>query len=170
MNFTRLAPAILFLALAACMNAEPSAPAAIPVGSRDTGPGPDDADGLMSAMMFGRVCVDTAPSMARARQEIASLPFVQHPETGTYYHTNVNLSFKLGTGGDRSCSMVFGTREEAGGLAILFAATTGASSIELDPDRGSAAANLPNGGRFSFRPGTRHGGLTFYNAYISYRP
>lgn len=169
MKTFKLIPVLLILALAACVSSDPTPSANIPVGRSDLGPGAQEVDGLIAATMFRRVCVDTAPSFARARSEIAAMPFVQHPETGTYYHRNLNLSFKLLDSGPKRCSIVFGSNESAGQLAIFMATSTGSQNIAIDPSTNTSTAQLPNGAQFGFEKTSRYQNTNYYNAFIQAR-
>ncbi len=127
---TRMLLSAAVLVLAACVEQTAS--------SGDVGPGPELADPVIASMMFSDVCVDTAPSFAGAPRVLQSLPFRQHPETGTYYHTNLNLSFKVfSDGGRRICSIVFATDEAPGPTTLILAATgAGRVAIETSASRG----------------------------------
>lgn len=87
--------------------------------------GTENVESVSGSIMFGQICADTYPDFDKARQALAAMPFKQNPNTGTYYHQNVDMSVKLiDNGADHICSMVFGSKDDPDGLAIIFAAAS----------------------------------------------
>ena len=73
-------------------------------------PGPNAVDPLDAAVLFQQVCTASAPDFTGVPKVLSALPFQQHPETGTFYHRDLDLSFKVqDRDGEMQCSMVFGT-------------------------------------------------------------
>ncbi len=144
----RLTLLAAILSLAGCVATEGGAPA-----TTEVGPGNSLVDAVTAGSMFAIVCAETAPSFANAPAELASLPFVRHPETGTYYHHNLNLSIKLMP---KACSMVFASNEDASVIGLILASGVSGQSgsksneIAVNPDSGNASANGPGGTKMRF--------------------
>lgn len=139
------------------------------------GPGSQQVDANNAMSLFKTVCIETLPQFAKAPSRIAAYPFRQSPQTGTYFHTDLDLSFKLGKmrgSGKKFCSMVFTSKEKADKLSLLMSlsAATGSStknpSIGIDPQNGASSIVLTNGAQFSFIPTGRQGGQTYYRALL----
>ncbi|MGL5009606.1 MAG: hypothetical protein ACRC6I_06955 [Paracoccaceae bacterium] len=121
-------PLLAALALSACVGSGKPTPNTF----TDIGPGAAAADAATASLLFARICADTAPSLSAARSELAALPFRQAPDTGTYFHTQLDLSFKLRTeGGQNICSMVFGTTDDPQSAALLLAAAGSGSQANI---------------------------------------
>ena len=67
-------------------------------------PGTDLIPPSFAGNFFTEICLTTAPSFDGVPQAIAGEPFVQHSETGTYFHKFADLSIKVT---DLGCSLVF---------------------------------------------------------------
>ncbi|MBW6418993.1 hypothetical protein [Celeribacter sp. PS-C1] len=150
--------------LTACVDGTTS-----PTTSGPVAPSSKSVDLTGAVTLFQSVCLDGAASPAKAKAAIDGLPMRQHPETGTYYHNSLNLSFKLiQDDGVSTCSMVFASRDPAGQLAIAFsAAAQSDSSIKVDVASGYAEANGPKGTKFTFRPVPISGDVPLYNARLT---
>lgn len=127
-------------------------------------PGAEQADGLLAMAMFSDICIKTSPSFRGAPAALAKLPFRQHPETGTYYHRNVDLSVKLMP---KRCSMVFTSKDDPGQLGMIAGTTTAMAdqdtgSMGLDPDTGAASTIARNGTLIEFTPTGRQHGRSWY--------
>ncbi|MCX8508083.1 MAG: hypothetical protein ORN49_04255, partial [Rhodobacteraceae bacterium] len=113
---------IAAMALSACLSEKTNVtkPALDKMGEQvaqsDVGPGPDQANGINASMIFGDVCVATAPSFRKAPAVMAKMPFRQHPGTGTYYHQNLDLWIKLMP---KRCSMVFTSEDDPTELGMM---------------------------------------------------
>ncbi len=137
----------------------------------EVGPGPASVDGATGADLFTEICLDTLPEFRKAAAVVQALPFRQHPDTGTWYHRDLDLSVKLFTdGGHTYCSMVFSSRDAAGELAMFFGFTAALASdnpqLGVDPDADTAMVQLPRGAVFEFTPGASAGGKQYYRARI----
>ena len=158
------------MALAACEDV----PSSTGGSAGAVGPGPHQVDGTVASIMFSQICAQTYPNIEAARAEIVKLPFTQHPQTGTYYHRALDLSFKLTKSSDRqSCSMVFATTNRyQGALGILVSAGVGSAGIAtenkigLDPATGATVMKLKQNGTFAFRATSSTGSRVYYNAII----
>ncbi|MCG7492923.1 hypothetical protein [Thalassobius sp. Cn5-15] len=67
-------------------------------------PGEDLIPPSYAGNFFTEVCLRTAPNFTGVPQAISGEPFVQHQETGTYFHKFADLSVKVS---DYGCSLVF---------------------------------------------------------------
>lgn len=170
----RFAGLIAAVTLSACVSSAPSPPSAEAaklaeqVAQSDIGPGPDQVEGIGASMIFGDVCVATAPSFRKAPAVMAQMPFRQHPGTGTYYHQNLDLSIKLMP---KRCSMVFTSKDDPGELGIMMAispATSdqGSGSMDVNPDTGASATMTKSGAKIEFEPMGRKNGRNWYRAVI----
>jgi len=128
---------VLLVALAACQ---------ITTGETSVGlvePGDKSPDTISAGSLYKQICTDTAPSFRGAVSELESLPFVQHPETGTYYHQNLNLSIKLiETDSFRQCSMLIGVRNFKSSEALLLAVYASGENLNATIGRPSRQGNL----------------------------
>ncbi len=109
--------------LSACAETggSPMVPAA---AASNVGPGPNEPDSAMAMGLFRQVCLDTGVDLAKARKVVEAGPYRQNSGTGTYYHSSLDLSFRLRPeGGKPVCSMVIGTSESPSSIALLAAAT-----------------------------------------------
>jgi hypothetical protein len=130
----------LILALAACQ-ATPSAQGDVASGPVE--PGTDKISGVDAAIMFSQICLDTKAQPAKAKAVLAELPFRQHPQTGTYFHQNLNMSVKLmADGGKPVCSMVVATTSDP-----TLSITTAASAANLTA--AVRAVNGPDGVKYT---------------------
>ncbi len=69
--------------------------------------GTGEPDMLTTGLLFQSVCGETLPRFRRAERILENRGFVRNPDTGTYYHQSINLSFRIGTAnGSPVCSMV----------------------------------------------------------------
>lgn len=164
--------AAMALALAGCVDTQSSAPAS----RNDIRPGPHQVDGVDAMMMFKRICVEPSPTFADTRSIIATLPFQQHPATGTYYHRNLDLSVKLTpVAGGGVCSMVFASKDESSQLALMMSLAGASfndsnrvgSEIFIDPDASRSSTNLAGGAQLVFHPLGRKAGKNYYKAAIT---
>ncbi len=139
------------------------------------GPGPYAVNVIDAAVMFGRVCAQSYPSLSKARAAVLELPFVQDPRTGTYFHQNLDLSFKLtDSSGAKFCSMVFGSKEKDSTLVGITVATSvptfikGASdSLVVGETDGSVTVRVSNSSNFFVQPTIRSNGRNYYAARIT---
>ena len=142
--------------------AEKSGPVAV-------GPGSLNVDLVTAVSMFKKVCVKNAPHFANSPKVLASLPFQQSPSTGTYFHKELNMSFKVrGAKGSKVCSMVFVSKVPATQLAISFGASTSADgNIGVDPDGGASKAKGPSGTTMTFKSqGSAKGRASYFAAFL----
>lgn len=133
--------------LAAC---EPPPPAT----TSSAVPGPTLVGVSQAVKYFGDVCVDNAPGFANAPAALAAPTFAQNPATTTYFHRQLNMSFKLiRERGGLTCSMVFvsGADAEDLGLALAFRSSR-QGQIGADPETGIVAADGPGGTAMAFFP------------------
>ncbi|WP_126974940.1 hypothetical protein [Frigidibacter oleivorans] len=143
------------------------------VAAAQVGPGSsllDPEDQIFAAMLFNDVCGDTGAKPAAAKAVLAKLPVTQHPETGTYYHQNLDLSFKLVKEGSHDvCSMVFGSRSELSSIGLMLAAGSAAKGapVGMDPDTGEIEAKAAKGGTLYFAPINQQNGRKYYRAWIT---
>ena len=72
--------------------------------SPDAAPGKNLIPPSFAGNFFTEICLTTAPDFEGVPQAIAGEPFVQHSETGTYFHQFADLSIKAS---ERGCSLVF---------------------------------------------------------------
>jgi hypothetical protein len=163
---------IAFFALTACEEATSSSDNVGQSQTAEIGPGDEPAEGVLASTLFSDVCVKTAPSFKSAPQVLQALPFQQHPETGTYYHQDLNFSVKLHEINDtRTCSMVFASPDEKDQLALLFslsvAANTGKPNVSVDPNTATSSTDGPGGTKFTFFPAGKAGGLQYFRAALT---
>jgi len=71
-------------------------------------------DVVFAAQLFDRLCYKNAPSFTGTSSDINAYGgFLQHAQTGTYFHTKYNLSVKITRSGAGSiCSMVMETEQK----------------------------------------------------------
>lgn len=162
------------LTLLGCVAEQPAQPSlekgaqAAATNSTNVVPGPYQVDGMGAGMIFARVCAETAPSFRNAPTVMADMPFRQHPETGTYFHQNFDLSIKLMP---KSCSMVFTSTEDAAEIGLFVATSVAVSqpgqpAVDIDPDTGATATKGPHGTRLEFVPMGNSNGRNFYRAVL----
>ncbi|WP_420857489.1 hypothetical protein [Marivivens marinus] len=166
-------PALVALAaLGGCV--EPGAnPPAQPVSAASAAgpvvPGETPADAIFAAALFGQICAENAPTFRNAGATLGGLPFRQHPQTGTYYHSNVNLSVKIfpPSSGTTACSMVFVSRDDAMTIGLAIAAqVSDDGQIGVNPDTGATMAQGPGGTVLIVEPTIRQGRDQFYRAVL----
>lgn len=131
-------------ALAGCV-----APQGVAPTSGEVGPGSARVDAMDAAFIFSDVCVKTAPGFAKAPAAMQSMPFAQHPETGTYYHKNLDLSIKLMP---KRCSMVFRSGDDTMMVGIAMSGAVPAPEIALDPITDGTTAKGPKGTTLTVSP------------------
>ena len=136
---------IACFALAGCVTPQGGVPT-----RGEVGPGNARVDATFAALTFSDVCGKTAPSFAKAPAAMQSLPFAQHPETGTYYHKNFDLSIKLMP---KRCSMVFRSGNDTMMIGIAVAGAVNAQEIAFDPVTDGAIAKGPKGTTLTVSPG-----------------
>lgn len=159
-----LTAVVAMLAVGACTPTVDSPAVNGAVATGPVGPGSEQADGLSAMALFSDVCIKTSPSFRGAPAALKKLPFRQHPDTGTYYHQNLDLSIKLMP---KRCSMVFTSRDNANSLGII-AGTTAAMAdqdtgeMALDPTSGAASTVAKNGTKVEFAPMGRDHGRNWY--------
>ena len=142
-----LAAMALGLALTGCV--ENTSTASKAAEGAEVQPGPANVDMVSAVSLFDRVCAKTAPRFSGAPKALASLPVRQHPDTGTFYHQNLNLSFKVTVG--RGCSMVFVSKERPGTLALAFGSTLSSDgNVSMDPSTNNSFAKGPAGTEMNF--------------------
>ncbi len=141
-------PAVLALALTL-------SPAGL--AAQEVGPGPSSVPGTEAVQMFMRICAATLPVFRGAEQVIAGYPLRQHPDTGTYFHTDLDLSVKLHVlDGDAVCSLVFSSPDSEQALVRAFVdSVTGLYSqpAQVEQAGGATIAYLPGGAVFEFTAG-----------------
>lgn len=141
--------------------------AVAPAVDSGVGPGSASVDEMDASMIFSKVCGDTAPSFRKAPSVMKGMAFRQRPETGTYYHQNLDLSIKLFP---KRCSMVFGSKSDPLQLGLMLAAAAGVNSgsneVSVDPDSGASATKGPKGTSFRFEPGPLHDQYPMYRAVL----
>lgn len=103
MHLSKTTAILSVLILSACMR-----DTVVPL-SPNAEPGADLIPPDFAGNFFTEVCLTTAPEFIDVPQAIAGEPFVQHQETGTYFHKFADLSIKVS---DYGCSLVF--KSEAG--------------------------------------------------------
>lgn len=157
-----LAKLPVMAALVAC---EPTATTPVARGPVDVGSTPLSLS--QAATFWTNICVETQPTFRAAPEALAARGFVQNPSTGTYFHQQLDLSFKLiGTGRDTLCSMVFVSIETPSVLGITLASgSTAGGEIGIDRASGATTTNTRTG-EMLFRPGTVQDGKTFYRAVM----
>jgi len=99
--------------LAGCVDA--AKPVSPPTGSilvdPSVGPGPSPATPKQAGVLFAQICIATLPNFEGAAAKLSAPPFKQNSTTGTYYHQQINLSFKLmKEDGKPVCSLVYGAK------------------------------------------------------------
>ncbi|MFK7752298.1 MAG: hypothetical protein AB8B51_07085 [Sedimentitalea sp.] len=139
-------------------------------------PGTSVVDGVIAATMFSSICIEAVPNFTQLPARLNTAAFKQNPETGTYYHQKLDLSVRFNKRGgseDGSCSMVFGSRDKAGEIALLVSSAAlrkGASkpnaTLALNPNTNSASTKLIGGSEFLFNPVQRHNGRGYYRAIV----
>lgn len=130
-------------------------------------PGSKAADWDEALGIFESVCVKTYPNMTAAKAAVSKLPFAVNPQTGTYYHKNLDLSIKLFEGRPKACSLVFGSRQDFLEVAIPFAAITGSgANIEIFETPRSAVTTGPNNSTFVIQPFGNDPKRNYYNAVL----
>lgn len=116
------------------------------------------------------VCINSAPTFADAAGQLSDMTFTQHPQTGTWYHDDLNLSIKLMS--DR-CSMVFSSPEEPAELGLILAVGSAMTnedekaSVDLNPDTGAAGSMARGGAEFTFVPTGFIGEKPYFRAVIT---
>jgi len=140
---------------------------AVPEGWDTVSPGSTPVDATTAAILFKKVCVENYPDTAKTDAAIKSMPFAQNLVTGTHYHRNFDLSFKVNGGGEPMCSMIFSSRDKAFLLAVAMASTASISGeATFHPDTGDGHADGPNGSVFRFRAATKNGRKKYYHAVL----
>ncbi len=115
---SRVAVFLALVGLTACQTTAGS-------GQSEVLPGATDVDPVVALDMYRRICTDTAPSFSGAADVLSTLPFKQHPTTGTYFHQSINMSFKIVvTPTLDQCSMVIGSRKFNAITATMMSATS----------------------------------------------
>lgn len=125
--------------------------------------------------LFQDVCIKTAPRFHAAPSNAASHGFRVSPETGTYYDSQRNVSFRIQTQGRPVCSMVFGSHDRPQLLAVYLAAATHpvaqhpkqTSRIGVDPFFGRTQVKLRHGQIMTFNPRVKDNGIQYYRAAIT---
>ena len=92
-------------ALAGC-GVAPEVPAGKPQVSAAAGPGAELVPASQATKLFTQVCARTEPSFSAAPARLGGA-YAQNVSTGTYFHQQLNLSFKINANGQNGCSMVF---------------------------------------------------------------
>ncbi len=114
---------LAFATLAACQTTTGG------VASPNAEPGTASVEPADAALLFASVCAETGASHDAASAQLATLPFRQNSRTGTWYHQNLNLSFKLVTdGGGQACSMVVGAKSDP---TLMLAATASGNPVSI---------------------------------------
>lgn len=129
-----LAAGVLSLGMVAC---EPVPPVRMMVAGAPSAPDADPGEQLPTAAaagtLFANVCLATAPSFVAAPLALLTEPFTQNSTTGTYYHDNLNLSFKLiDEGGRLRCSLVFAAAGDPDAVYTAFVAAAEARSPQAN--------------------------------------
>lgn len=93
--------------------------------AQEVGPGPDPAPPAEAARIFAGVCAATLPDFRAAPAAIAALPLRQNPQTGTWYHRQLDLSVKLHRlNGENVCSVVFSSSGQQAAVSREMGAAT----------------------------------------------
>ncbi len=103
----------------------------VPV-SRSAGPGAGDVSVAEGSALLQRVCVETLPDFRSAPARLAQLPFVQNAVTKTYFHRQLNLSFKISPG---RCSMVMAGRDLGPQSAAQIVQSTAGKAVSSRPSQ-----------------------------------
>jgi hypothetical protein len=105
-----------------------------------------------------------AAGAAGAPAALLAQGFALNSESGTYYHPRFDLSVQP----TERCSMVFGSADAAGPLALVMgtvAATALGDDVEADPATGDARVATAEG-TFTFGPFEAPDGRTFFRALL----
>ncbi len=143
--------------------------AAAPAFAQGTPPlGTQPLSSRDASKFFHAVCLRAAPGFGQSAATLAANGLVPNPETGTFYHPELNLSFQVRDG---RCSMVFASEAEATEMALAFAAATALASgpdavIQLDPTSGRAELPGPAGTRMMVEPFTANSGQSYFRALL----
>lgn len=172
-----LLASLLILSVAGCVETQQAATtASAPAGAAkaaEVGPGDAAVDRLFASIAFADICVDTYGHPEKAKALLLERGYVQHPQTGTFYNPRQNDSFKLMP---RQCSMVFGSKDKAGAVAVSFSASVSSrvnanpnnAQVGLDFDEGFATTKGPRGSTFTIRPVARGPfGQTMFHAVLT---
>jgi hypothetical protein len=155
---------LLRLSLLALLAAAPAAAQGVP----PLGTAPLDAQ--TAAKFFSAVCLDTVPGFGNAGAALQANGFAPNPETGTYYHPRLDLSFHVEGG----CSMVFGSDATPGEIGLAFAMATaaaaGSGEIGLDPVSGATTVPGPAGTLMRVEPFTAPSGQSYFRALLAPAP
>lgn len=120
-----------------------------------------------AAKFFDAVCLRNAPGFGGAAAALAANGFAPNPETGTYYHPTLNLSFHV----EDRCSMVFASDAPATEIGLAFGAATNAATgtageVTLDPVSGAASAPGPASTRMTVEPFAAPSGEPYFRALL----
>lgn len=103
---------------------------------------------------FTEICLTTAPSFENVPQAISGEPFVQHQETGTYFHKFADLSIKVH---DYGCSLVFKSEMSVGETISELAKGVAKSAenwgVEIPRNMDITSKKSPDGNGRYFRIG-----------------
>ncbi len=115
---------------------------------------------------FEAVCLRTAPSFRGARAVLEADRLARNPETGTYYHPTLDLSFHV----EGDCSMVFSSDDDTNVIGFAFAGATlaasGGSDMGVDPDAGTTQARGPDGTFMTVGPFRAPDGSVYLRALL----
>lgn len=177
MRLASVVASVLILSMAGCVETQQAATSgSAPAGAAkaaQVGPGEESVDTLYASIAFADICVDTYGHPEKAKALLLAKGYVQHPQTGTFYNQRQNESFKLM---GKNCSMVFGTKDKPGQVAISFAVAVASrvnpnpadARIETDLDKAVAVTKGPKGSTFHIQPtGFELFGQTMFHAVLT---
>ncbi len=144
----------------------PVAAVIVPSDKSSVGPGPAVVDGAMAAELFADICGSTYPNLKAATAKLAKGPYRQQPQTGTWYHRDLDLSFKI-IPEQRACSQVFGTQDDAGPLGLLYAVSVSSTDkVAIDPASNATMTSGPHGSVFEFAVTGKVRGRSYIHAVL----
>lgn len=142
--------------------------------AQEANSGPSQVDAVLVLFEFKAACVDTLPDYTGAESKLGS-KFRQHPDTGTLYHSELDLSVRfLENDTHQRCSMVFSSTDDAMPMAIMLGGIVdpegkSGDTLQIDPESGEAVRVFPNDVVFEFNLGTHDGQRQYYRAVITAR-
>lgn len=143
-----------------------------PAVAEDIGPGSAPISAADAANLFGGICAKNHADHAKAKAAAEEQSFVPSPETGTYYDSRRDVSFKFlpDEDGKAICSMVFGSQDEAQSVVLFPVMAAGVENVSFDPDDLIAMGTLPVGAQVFAEKGAYQSDTsknTIYHVYIT---
>ncbi|NSX55059.1 hypothetical protein [Parasulfitobacter algicola] len=124
----------LLMALTACT----------PQVDRNAGPGIDFVSPGRAAALYKQVCVSNATNFENVPAVLAQMPFRQEPESGIYYHQDLNLSFRLGKSKNSDfCGMVWASVDPENANLAAIRSVAPHAQVEQTPIVGFFRAVIP---------------------------